>query len=222
MIYFIQEGELGPIKIGYSAKPEDRKATHKTSNPTPLHTLLVIDGDRKYEAGLHRRFRNYKVRGTKEWFYPVEPILEFVELHRGNGYEQRRRVQSFTCKAAMAQYELFNLSFRQLFDTPPGDKGDEYGSLILECDDLLLRLDEIFNDGLLDDDHYHLLSRALLCELFRLMKELSPSYKKWVNELEKAHFSEYGINFSEDIPPKSSSETWQSLKNNTNGQSQRG
>jgi hypothetical protein len=60
-IYFIQSGEDGPIKIGFSNQPDRRLPELQTGNPRAL-----IPGDTSVERQLHTRFEPARIRG--EWF----------------------------------------------------------------------------------------------------------------------------------------------------------
>jgi hypothetical protein len=65
-IYFIQSGEEGPIKIGFSNRPARRAPELQTGNPRELLLRHVVPGDRAMEDQLHRRFEPARIRG--EWF----------------------------------------------------------------------------------------------------------------------------------------------------------
>lgn len=65
-IYFIQSGEDGPIKIGYSVDPDRRLPQLQTGNPRGLILRHIIPGDRSVEHQLHTRFEPARIRG--EWF----------------------------------------------------------------------------------------------------------------------------------------------------------
>jgi hypothetical protein len=65
-VYFIQDGENGPIKIGLSNEPDKRIGKLQTGNPRELFLRHVIPGDRAVEHQLHDRFEPARVRG--EWF----------------------------------------------------------------------------------------------------------------------------------------------------------
>jgi Meiotically up-regulated gene 113 len=65
-IYFIQSGEHGPIKIGYSNKPARRVPELQTGNPDELLLRHIIPGDLMVERKLHERFEPARIRG--EWF----------------------------------------------------------------------------------------------------------------------------------------------------------
>ncbi len=77
MIYFIQAETTFHVKIGYSSRaPEDRLASLQVANPTGLHLLKAIPGDRLLEADLHRQFSEYHFRG--EWFHPGPKLIRFM------------------------------------------------------------------------------------------------------------------------------------------------
>jgi hypothetical protein len=79
-VYFIQQGDNGPIKIGYSADPQRRLQSLSTASPYPLRLLGVLDGDMTLEQTLHHRFADHQLEG--EWFAPVPELLAFIaELH---------------------------------------------------------------------------------------------------------------------------------------------
>lgn len=76
MIYFIQAGEAGAIKIGLAADPSGRLMQLQTSSASPLRMLRTFDGGRELEAALHRRFARLRLHG--EWFKPDEELLRFA------------------------------------------------------------------------------------------------------------------------------------------------
>ncbi len=78
IIYFIQSGSNGPIKIGYSANSLKRRlAALQTAHPEALYVLGFVEGDRSLERILHQRFQSYRKEG--EWFEPHSDILAFVK-----------------------------------------------------------------------------------------------------------------------------------------------
>ena len=78
MIYFIQHGKDGPIKIGFTKnRPERRVLELQSGNPFKLTLLHYVDGDTSVEDLLHHRFRNFKIRG--EWFEPSPKLLAHIE-----------------------------------------------------------------------------------------------------------------------------------------------
>ena len=69
VIYFIQCGENGPIKIGYTDNGvETRMAQLQTGCPYELRLLWVYTGNDLTESQLHKEFAHERIRG--EWFRP--------------------------------------------------------------------------------------------------------------------------------------------------------
>jgi len=79
MIYFIQMGSNGPIKIGQANKPNRRLAELQTASPYKLYLLTTT---RDYqEKRLHGRFAHLRLEG--EWFTPESDLLDFItSLHK--------------------------------------------------------------------------------------------------------------------------------------------
>lgn len=77
-VYFIQQGNSGPIKIGFTR--DNLYARFKrlqTGNHLPLKLLAIIDGaDIKTEISHHSRFSPFRLNG--EWFAPTEELLKFI------------------------------------------------------------------------------------------------------------------------------------------------
>lgn len=72
LVYFIEAGPGGPIKIGSSHDVARRMANMQTAMPFDLRTLATISGANRAESELHRRFKHLRIRG--EW-YRAEPDL---------------------------------------------------------------------------------------------------------------------------------------------------
>lgn len=86
VVYFVQMGRNGPIKIGQSR--DDRTLRRRlealsTSLPYAPRLRGVVPGvGRDYEQALHRRFARHRLRG--EWFRPMPEVLEAAnEVARG-------------------------------------------------------------------------------------------------------------------------------------------
>lgn len=77
MIYFLQPTDGGPIKIGYSADVDARHRQLEAHYGKPLSLLAMVDGDRRTEAEIHRRFAAHRL-GKTEQFKPAREILEFI------------------------------------------------------------------------------------------------------------------------------------------------
>lgn len=79
-VYFIQAGNDGPIKIGYSKDPYTRFYNIQMGSPIEHTYLGNIPGDRTVEHALHHRFDAHRIRG--EWFRPAPELLEYIDTHR--------------------------------------------------------------------------------------------------------------------------------------------
>jgi hypothetical protein len=91
VIYFIQAGARGDVKIGYAkthAAVDRRRATFQTGHSETLQILGVVEGEREDEATLHRYFAPDRVRG--EWFRPTGALMACA-----SDIEQARRCLDF-------------------------------------------------------------------------------------------------------------------------------
>lgn len=75
-VYFIQAGEAGPIKIGWTKSVPARFSALQAGNAEPLRLLAVLPGRISYERALHSRFAGLLIRG--EWFRPDKGLLAFI------------------------------------------------------------------------------------------------------------------------------------------------
>lgn len=76
VVYFARAGDF--IKIGKSTgSAEDRIACLQTGCPLPITVLATVQGGRKLEAELHRRFASLRAHG--EWFHVAPLLLSFIE-----------------------------------------------------------------------------------------------------------------------------------------------
>ena len=77
-VYFIQEGAMGPIKIGYATGDPIARLLHlQMGNPTRLYLRLKLNGSKREEAKLHSLFAANHIRG--EWFRPSDELLTLVQ-----------------------------------------------------------------------------------------------------------------------------------------------
>jgi hypothetical protein len=76
-VYFIRAGEDGPVKIGTAEDVPDRFRNLQCGNHLELTLLRTLDGDRRAEQALHRRYEHLRSRG--EWF-AFTPDMLVVEL----------------------------------------------------------------------------------------------------------------------------------------------
>lgn len=78
-VYFIQAGEGGAVKVGYSKDPQRRRCDLQTGHASRLTIRALYDGSAADEERLHYRFRHYRLDG--EWFSPAV-LDEAVDLPR--------------------------------------------------------------------------------------------------------------------------------------------
>lgn len=75
-VYFIQIGDSGDIKIGYTNNIKKRLKELQTGSPKKLKLLGYIDGGRTKEQELHSQFKQYRVNG--EWFRLHQEIVDYI------------------------------------------------------------------------------------------------------------------------------------------------
>ena len=80
VVYFIQQGDTGPIKIGTTvlALLDSRLKQLQTSSPLPLRLLGVMEGGHNLERRFHERFASHRMAG--EWFRAEHDLAQFVSL----------------------------------------------------------------------------------------------------------------------------------------------
>lgn len=88
IVYFLQAGDDGPIKIGYCARSDNfrmRIMSLQTGCPWPLTIRRIMEAkDRRItETELHERFSQFRLTG--EWF---APCAELIELSKGKAGPQ--------------------------------------------------------------------------------------------------------------------------------------
>lgn len=81
-VYFIQCGDGGPIKIGYSKyeSAENRLTTAQVYNPFLLKLLCVMPGGRRKEVELHQQFSKFQILG--EWFSSNKELLKIINSQK--------------------------------------------------------------------------------------------------------------------------------------------
>jgi len=77
MVYFIQCGIDGPIKIGCAIEPWRRIKQLQTASHEELVLLKSIPGGRKREAEIKKVLITHRKRG--EWYEPVHKVLTFIK-----------------------------------------------------------------------------------------------------------------------------------------------
>lgn len=78
LVYFIQAGTGGPVKIGRSMNPTERLPTLQTGNPSVLRILATMPGGPVVETSMHALFAKERVRPNGEWFHPSPELLGFI------------------------------------------------------------------------------------------------------------------------------------------------
>lgn len=76
-IYFVQQGDYGPVKIGLAKNVLKRLDGLLNGSPLELHLRAVMPGDRAVERQMHQRFAKHHIRG--EWFQPDPEIVMFID-----------------------------------------------------------------------------------------------------------------------------------------------
>jgi hypothetical protein len=83
MIYFIQCGKNGPIKIGQTDNDvQSRLNQLQTGCPYELKLLWVYTGHDYSEAQIHAVLSKERIRG--EWFHPSGHVLNFIDTEMTN------------------------------------------------------------------------------------------------------------------------------------------
>lgn len=80
-VYFIQEGEDGPIKIGCTKGLQGRLDQLQTGHARKLHLRASFEGGREQERELHARFAEHRLQG--EWFMPAPALLSHIAALNG-------------------------------------------------------------------------------------------------------------------------------------------
>ena len=79
-VYFIQNGNLEQIKIGWSSNPLKRKESLQTGNPNRLKIHGVQPAlDKGLEHYLHKKFKKYSIDPRGEWFRFSEEIKNYIQ-----------------------------------------------------------------------------------------------------------------------------------------------
>jgi len=76
MIYFIQQGFRGPIKIGVAGDVHKRLASLQSASPQSLFLVGMKEGSYEEELKLHCKFNKNRIRG--EWFNATQELCDFA------------------------------------------------------------------------------------------------------------------------------------------------
>jgi predicted GIY-YIG superfamily endonuclease len=81
ILYFLQAGEDGPIKIGITKNVEKRIKQLEKEAPYEMKIIATYPGNRDVEKMVHRRFIKFRISNIrcKEWFKPEEELLFWMD-----------------------------------------------------------------------------------------------------------------------------------------------
>lgn len=102
MIYAIQAGECGPIKLGISGNPWSRLDTLQTGCPQRLSLRAVVDWNDCYERHLHCWLADDRLYG--EWFSPNERVRLVVEAMKSGSEAAFNIIQSLATGVDVAKF----------------------------------------------------------------------------------------------------------------------
>jgi len=77
MVYFAQNPQGGPIKIGYSANVDARIPQLEAWYKRPLVLLATMEGGRRKERQIHKKFAHLRL-GRTEQFRPADELSDFI------------------------------------------------------------------------------------------------------------------------------------------------
>ena len=77
MVYFIQAGDNGPIKIGKSDTPREHVKILQQGSYEELKLIAQIPGDRSLEKKVRGDLKAFE-RGRK-WFEATDEVLDYIE-----------------------------------------------------------------------------------------------------------------------------------------------
>lgn len=103
MIYFIQCGISGPVKIGFTNSDtrnavEERLKSLQTGNPVELRVIAVRFGKKGIENELHKQFEMYRLYG--EWYQFSDEVQSYIKNNTIalDTIESARWVECIACK----------------------------------------------------------------------------------------------------------------------------
>jgi hypothetical protein len=101
MIYFLRRVD-GAIKIGTTEKYYTRQSSLTRQFGT-LELLGVMEGNRKQEQEIHKRFAHIRLNNNTEWFQPQPELLDFIAE---NTSHEVRTARDVTLKLSDKTYLL--------------------------------------------------------------------------------------------------------------------
>jgi hypothetical protein len=110
IVYFIQVGLSGPIKIGWSKLSVERRIKElQGANPDVLRCIGSINNsDQSKERELHELFHSLHI--LREWFRPGSELLDYIREHTGTIPEVvSRKVGRFSDDKVMTLHRVARL-----------------------------------------------------------------------------------------------------------------
>lgn len=95
-VYFLQEeGEHGPIKVGWAYDVVHRMSEHQCGNPRALRLLGTCLGGEPRERELKAEWAEHRIRG--EWYRPTDAVLAAIAraTDEGDDWVARQEVAAF-------------------------------------------------------------------------------------------------------------------------------
>ena len=89
MVYFIQAGDNGPIKIGTSSVPEMHIDRLQQGNHEELRLIAVIPGDRSLAEKVRTDLKASEL--GRKWFHATDEVLDYIEKIQLTEYKSSRR-----------------------------------------------------------------------------------------------------------------------------------
>lgn len=88
MVYFIQAGDNGPIKIGTSSVPEMHIDRLQQGNHEELRLIAEIPGERSLEKKVRADLKAFEL--GRKWFHATDEVLNYIEKIQLAEYEASR------------------------------------------------------------------------------------------------------------------------------------
>jgi len=107
MIYVIEEGLNGPLKIGTTVNLEERLKTLQGGNSKQLKIIMSFEGGSTLENKIHKDLAEFKIRKNGEWFYRDEKVFSYL-----------KKISPFEPKTEIQDGEEYVVLWRETEDSP--------------------------------------------------------------------------------------------------------
>ena len=77
MVYFIQAGNNGPIKIGVSSVPQMHLDRLQQGNHEELRLIAEIPGERSLEQKVQADLKAFELE--RKWFHATNEVLDYIK-----------------------------------------------------------------------------------------------------------------------------------------------